>query len=85
MALLPDVIDYTDKDLDSLRLRIISLIQTVFPGWSDFETANFGNLLIELYAFVGDVITHYLDNLARESRLTTAVQRKNVIAYERLH
>ncbi len=48
----------------ALRLRIITLIQSVFPDWSDFDTASFGNLLIEMYAFVGDVLTFYLDNLA---------------------
>ena len=41
-------------------------------------------VLLELYAFVGDVVTYYLDNQARESRLVTAVQRKNVIALARM-
>jgi hypothetical protein len=84
MAILPPNIDLTDEDFDSLRARLIALIQSVFPDWSDFETASFGNLLIEMYAFVGDVLTFYLDNLARESRLVTATQRKNVIALARM-
>ena len=37
-----------------------------------------------MYAFVGDVITYYLDNQARESRISTATQRRNVIALARL-
>ena len=84
MAILPLNIELTAKDFDSLRARLIALIQSVFPDWSDFETASFGNLLIEMYAFVGDVLTFYLDNLARESRLVTATQRKNVIALARM-
>jgi hypothetical protein len=74
----------TDKDFDALRVRLIALAKSVFPDWSDFEVASFGNVLIELYAFVGDVITYYLDNQARESRLVTATQRKNVIALARM-
>ena len=35
-------------------------------------------------AFVGDVVTFYLDAQARESRLVTATQRKNVIALARM-
>jgi hypothetical protein len=70
----------TDKDFDALRGRLIALVRSVFPDWSDFAVASFGNVLIELYAFVGDVVTYYLDNQARESRLVTATQRKNVIA-----
>jgi hypothetical protein len=56
LTVLPLNINLTDKDFDSLRLRLIFLIQSVFPDWSDFEVAGFGNLLIELYAFVGDVL-----------------------------
>jgi hypothetical protein len=82
--LLPPSVDYTDKDFDSLRERLISLLKSVFPEWSDFSVACFGNILLEMYAFVGDVITYYLDAQARESRLSTATQRKNVIALARM-
>ena len=59
-------------------------MRSVFPKWSDFSVASFGNLLIELYAFVGDVSAFYLDAQARECRLVTATQRKNVIAIARM-
>ena len=84
MPLLPPSVDYTDKDFDALRERLIALLQSVFPEWSDFAVAGFGNILLEMYAFVGDVITYYLDAQARESRLATATQRKNVIALARM-
>ena len=84
MAVLPTSLDYTDKDFDALRARLIALVKSVFPDWSDFSVASFGNVLIEMYAFVGDVVTFYLDNQARESRLSTATQRKNVIALARM-
>ena len=84
MALLPPSVDYTDKDFDALRARLVALVRSVFPDWSDFSVASFGNLLLEMYAFVGDVVTFYLDNQARESRLATATQRKNVIALARM-
>jgi hypothetical protein len=80
MALLPKQVDYSDKDFDSLRVRLQNLVGSVFPEWTDFEVAGFGNILLELYAFVGDVLTFYQDAQARESRLVTATQRKNVIA-----
>ena len=84
MALLPPSLDMTDKDFDALRVRLIALARSVFPDWSDFAVASFGNVLLELYAFVGDVVGYYLDNQARESRLVTATQRKNVIALARM-
>jgi len=84
VALLPPSVDMTDKDFDALRVRLIALARSVFPDWSDFAVASFGNVLLELYAFVGDVVGYYLDNQARESRLVTATQRKNVIALARM-
>jgi hypothetical protein len=84
VALLPQSLDYTDKDFDALRSRLIALLRSVFPDWSDFDVASFGNLMLEMFAFVGDVLTFYQDNLARESRLITATQRKNVMALARM-
>jgi hypothetical protein len=84
MALLAENVDLTDKDFDSLRLRLQNLVRSVFPEWTDFNVASFGNLLLELYAFVGDVLTFYQDNQARESRIATATQRKNLIALTKL-
>lgn len=82
--MLPANLDYSDLDFDALRARMESLIRSVFPEWDDFEVANFGNLLIELFCFVGDTLSVYQDAQARESRLATATQRKSVIALARM-
>ena len=82
--LLPATPAYLERDFDSLRARLIELIQSVFPDWDDHDTAAFGNLLVELFAFVGDVLGYYLDALIRETRLVTATQRKSVIALARM-
>lgn len=84
MALLSSSADYTDKDFESLRRRMRGLILSVFPDWTDDRVANFGNLLVELYAFVGDMLSFYQDSQAAESRITTAVQRKNLLALAKL-
>jgi len=84
MAQLAQATDYTDKDFDSLRLRLQNLVRSVFPDWTDFNVASFGNMLLELFAFVGDLLAFYQDNQARESRIATATQRKNLIALTKL-
>lgn len=66
--MLPPSIDYTDKDFDALRERLIALVRSVFPDWSDFSVASFGNVLIEMFAFVGDVLGFYLDAQTRGGR-----------------
>jgi hypothetical protein len=80
MALLGPSTDYTDKDFDALRLRLRSLISSVFPEWTDADTANFANLLVELFAFVGDVLTKYQDNQAAEAFIGRVTQRRNILA-----
>lgn len=84
MALVSPLSDYTDKDFDSLRLRLRNLVRSVFPEWTDFNVANFGNILLELFAHTGDILTFYQDNQARQSRITTATQRKALIGLVKL-
>jgi hypothetical protein len=85
MAILPTpTTDYTDADFDSLRARMYNLISVAFPDWTEQAVASFGNLLIEMFAHVGDVLGFYLDARARESRITLAAQRQSVVALAKL-
>lgn len=84
MALLSLNTDYTDKDFDSMRNRLFQLIRSVFPTWTDNSVANFGNLLVELFAFTLDVSLFYQDRQSRESKITTAKLRQNLIALAKL-
>lgn len=83
-ALVQQSLDYTDKDFDSIRARLHNLIDSAFPEWTDKEVADFGNILVDLYAFVGDVLTFYQDNQANESRITTARLRRSLLAAMKL-
>lgn len=82
--MFPVSADYTDKDFDSARRRLFALIASVFPTWTDDSVANFGNILLEMFAWCMDVVGFYQDNQAIESRITTAAQRKNLIALAKL-
>ena len=56
MSILPTpVVDYTDKDFDSLRVRLYNLLSSVFPEWTDQNVANFGNILVELFSHVANL------------------------------
>lgn len=77
-------LDYSDKDFASLRLRLQGLARSVFPDWTDFNAANYGNLLLEMMAFVGDSITFYQDAQAREMFWPTLTRRISAIRQGRL-
>ena len=69
---------------DAIRHRLAQLAQSAFPDWTDHGTANFGNLLLDLYAYVADVLGFYIDRQAAEGRLATVSQRENAVALARM-
>lgn len=79
-TILPKSYDYTDKDFYSLRERVFDLIRSVFPDWSDEAVANFGNILVESFCWIEEVLTFYQDQQAREGRIAFAQLRRNMIA-----
>lgn len=46
---------------------------------TDFNPSDFGIVLLELMAYMGDVVHFYIDRMAGESFLPTAITRKSVV------
>ena len=76
----PTNINYTSKDFSSLKADLIQYTKAYFPDtYRDFNETSPGMMLIELASYVGDVLSYYIDYNYKESLLTTATERKNVI------
>jgi len=84
MSIITPNLDYSDRDFDSLRFRLQALIRTQFPQWTDFNVANFGNIITELFSYVGDTLHYYQDNQAGEMFWPTLTQRISAIRQGRL-
>lgn len=79
------VIDYTARDFDSLLRSMREQIPETLPEWTEYEhEADFGNVLLQLFAHMGDILSYYQDRVANESFLTTAQTRRSVINHLRL-
>lgn len=79
------VIDYMARDYDSLLASMRRLIPYKLPEWTDFESeADFGNVLLQLFAHMGDILSYYQDRIANESFLGTARERASIIHHLRL-
>ena len=79
------VIDYMARDAGSFLQSMRALIPEKLPEWTDFESeADFGNVLLELFAHMGDILSYYQDRVANESFLGTAQERRSVIQHLRL-
>jgi hypothetical protein len=77
-------VDYTDKDFRALRRALLDLAAYRLPEWTDRSAGDLGVLLVDLFAYVGDLIGYYQDRLASEQYLDTAVERRSVMHLLRL-
>jgi len=81
MAQLDRDIRYTDRDFNTIRSQLIDYSKTYFPNtFNDFTETSTGMLFIEMAAYVGDVMSFYLDNQIQETFIQKARQTQNLYA-----
>lgn len=79
MAELKRDIRYINKDFNSLRNRLIEYTKTYFPNtFNDFSPSSTGMLFMEMAAYVGDVLSFYIDNQVQETFIQRARQTSNI-------
>jgi len=72
-------VSYLGKDFSQIRRNLIEFTKQYFPTtYSDFSEASSGMILLELSAYVGDVLSYYADNNLKESLLEQASERGNI-------
>tara|TARA_B110000977_G_scaffold201192_1_gene294664 strand:+ start:779 stop:2641 length:1863 start_codon:yes stop_codon:yes gene_type:complete len=81
MSKLNRDIRYIDRDFDTLRNNLIQYSRTYFPNtYNDFTETSTGMLFMEMAAYVGDVLSFYLDNQIQETFIQKARQTTNLYA-----
>jgi len=74
-------INYVGKDFATLKQNLIDYTKTYFPNtYSDFNEASPGMVFVEQAAAIGDILSFYQDTQLKESMLSHATERKNVVA-----
>ncbi len=76
--------DYSSRDYETIRRDLILRADRVMPEWTDRDPADFGMLLLDLWAYAADVNHFYTDRAAGEAYLTTATLRESVLAFANL-
>ena len=72
-------IKYVNKDFGDLRNALIEYTKTYFPStYNDFSPSSPGMLFLEMSAYVGDVMSFYLDNQIQENFIQYARQQNNL-------
>jgi hypothetical protein len=85
---IPLSVDYTNRDFYSLRQALIDRVKFRIASsntleWNGDDPADFGVALVEAFAYMGDVMSYYIDRVANESYLATATQRENILSIAR--
>jgi predicted phage baseplate assembly protein len=64
---------------------MIARVQDRLPEWTATNPADFGLALVEAFAYMGDLMSFYIDRLANEAYLSTATQRDSVFNLARTY
>ena len=73
-------IKYLSKDFAQLKQTLTQFAQVYYPNtYKDFSDASTGMMFIEMAAYVGDVLSYYIDYQFKESMLVNAEERQNII------
>ena len=70
---------YLNKDFSSFKANLIEFAKVYYPNtYNDFNESSPGMMFIEMAAYVGDVLSYYVDNQFKESLLAFAEEKKTV-------
>lgn len=77
-------INYTSRDFSAIKSDLLGYAKRYYPdNFKDFSEASFGSLMLDTVAYVGDVLSYYLDYQVNESFLDTANEYKNIVKLSR--
>ena len=79
MATVDRDVKYINRDFSDIRAKLIEFSKTYFPNtYNDFSSTSPGMMFMEQAAYVGDVMSFYLDNQLQENFTQFARQTNNL-------
>jgi hypothetical protein len=74
-------IRYLNRDFTQFRAQLVDFAKTYFPNtYNDFTPSSPGMMFMEMSAYVGDVLSFYLDNQIQENFIQLARQENNLFS-----
>tara|TARA_R110002072_G_scaffold213916_2_gene371094 strand:+ start:306 stop:2564 length:2259 start_codon:yes stop_codon:yes gene_type:complete len=78
-------VNYLNKDFTALKQSLMNYAKSYFPDtYRDFNETSPGMMLLEMNAYVGDVLSFYIDQQYREMLLPLAEERRNIITMAKM-
>lgn len=73
-------INYTSRDFETIKSDLVEYAKRYYPDtYKDFSEASFGSLMMDAIAYVGDILSFYLDYQVNESFLGTSNEIENLM------
>ena len=77
-------IKYTSREFESIKRDLLEHARRYYPDtFKDFNEASFGALMVDTVAYIGDILSFYLDYQVNESFIDTAIEYNNIIRLSR--
>tara|TARA_A100001011_G_C14300359_1_gene840476 strand:+ start:1155 stop:2957 length:1803 start_codon:yes stop_codon:yes gene_type:complete len=73
-------IKYTSRDFNSIKQDLVEYAKRYYPHtFKDFSESGFGSMMLDTVAYVGDILSFYLDYEVNETFLDTSIEYNNVL------
>lgn len=77
-------IKYTSREFDSIKNDLVEHAKRLYPEqWKDFSKGTINSFFVDTVAYIGDVLSYYVDYQANESFMETAVEYGNIRKHAR--
>jgi len=71
---------YASKDFDEIKDKLVTYAKTYYPDtFKDFNQASFGSLMLDTVAYVGDILSFYIDYQSNESFIDSSIETNNLL------
>ncbi len=71
-------LSYTNYDFDDLKTELINRLK-ITDAWRDTYESSTGMMIIEFFAYIGNMILYYLERRAEECYIATAQNKSSVV------
>jgi len=77
-------IKYTNREFSTIKEDLVEFSKRYYSDtYKDFSKASFGSMVLDSVAYVGDILSYYIDYSVNESFLDTAIEFDNVRKHAR--
>lgn len=76
---LIETYNFEQYDFHSIRQTLEDYIRQTYPNYEDYFRSDYVMMLVELFAYYGEMMAYKMDTSMNEAYLSTAKERKNII------